>query len=109
MSKVTFEEYQYTVAKHFICALVNGDYTALNDEEIVQLETFLENLPPRDYTVWNPPDEEDYDNWTHCEICRLFSDCQEITLMVPQKMGQVKPVGEKMAYLDSSGWKKWVR
>ena len=37
--------FTYDIAEHWVCAIENGDYTALDDDEISLLEEFLDNLP----------------------------------------------------------------
>jgi len=42
---MTLDYFTYDVAEHWVCAIENGDYSALADDEIPLLEEFLDNLP----------------------------------------------------------------
>ena len=67
----------YTVAKHFITALINDDYTGLEDGDHIMLEDFLADV---DGSYWTLEHEEQHDNFKRCEVTNLMADCTTITL-----------------------------
>ena len=53
--------YELTLATHYASALINGDYSGLDDDEAADLDAFMRDywkLP--DATLDLPPDEEHY-------------------------------------------------
>jgi hypothetical protein len=37
--------YEYTLAEHWLSALINNDYTGLSDKECKELDSWLDSLP----------------------------------------------------------------
>ena len=86
-----FEMYSFTVAKHFIPAIINGDDTGLDDNDSVQLEVFmgvtLASCAMQGMTSTNhhwSDDGDDNTNCARCEITNLMADCATLHLMVQQ-------------------------
>lgn len=75
-----FEEYEYSIAKHYITALEYGDYSGLSDDEEAQLERFLKSLPEGP-SHWDWGDADDT-NFKVDEVSGLRADCVEAKLMV---------------------------
>jgi tRNA splicing ligase len=77
-----FDYYQYEISTHFASAIINGDYSGLTDNEIKELDLFLNNLP-----VDNGHFElADYDGegfFSRCEISGLYDDLLNFRLYFP--------------------------
>lgn len=78
--------YQYKVSGHLASAIVNGDYSGLNDAEGNQLDDFLAGLPnhyhfkTKKHKIFEPVNYEQEGNFARCEITGLFSDCLDFQL-----------------------------
>ena len=70
--------FTYTIAEHWVCAIENGDYTGLDDDEIPLLNEFLDSLP-RNALGWDWSEET---NFTHDEISGLMAQCVEGKLFI---------------------------
>ncbi len=57
---MNFERLDYVLPEWAIYPIINGDYSALNDEEEEKLNTFLFSLPEGHFC---PPEEEGYFKW----------------------------------------------
>jgi hypothetical protein len=74
----------FTIASHYASAIVNGDYSGLEDHEEQELDGFLDylmrefnsnDLQLTDYYLQNEPD------FNRCEISNLHSDCIQFNLI----------------------------
>lgn len=65
-------ENTYYISKHFVTAIAYGDYSGLDDNDIKELEIFLEEFTGYTFTFPNNTDDSVY---THCQITGLLSDC----------------------------------
>jgi hypothetical protein len=77
-----FDYYQYEISSHFASAIINMDYTGLNDLEEAELNRWLDNLPVEKGHF----DIVDYDGegfFSRCEISGLYSECLKIRLYFP--------------------------
>lgn len=88
---MTFEQYTFTVSKHFLPAIINGDDTGLDDSDSVQLEVFmgvtLASCAMHGMKIINhhwADDSDDDTNFARCEITNLMADCTTLRLMVQQ-------------------------
>ena len=78
--------YKYIVSGHLASAIVNGDYSGLDDAEGKQLDDFLAGLPnhyhykTRMHKIFEPVNYESEGNFARCEITGLFSDCLDFQL-----------------------------
>jgi hypothetical protein len=71
----------YVIPSHFLCAIVNDDYTGLEDNEEAIVKQFLEDLGPR-YMFISLTDEDSY--FTRCHDFReygiLAGDCMAVEI-----------------------------
>ena len=68
------DTFEYTVAEHWLSAIINGDYTGLNDNEERDLNAWLEiNQESRAY--W---DTNGYISFGHDEISGLMAGCVQL-------------------------------
>jgi len=71
----------YVIPSHFMCAIVNDDYTGLDDKEGEILSQFLQDLGDR-YIFVAPCDEDSY--FTRCHDLRdygvLACDCMAVEI-----------------------------
>jgi hypothetical protein len=88
----------YVIPTHFVCAIVNDDYTGLEDKEEAIVKQFLEDLGER-YMFASPSDQDDY--FTRCHDFReygiLACDCVEVEIAF-------KPESEPDFYKDEDAY-----
>jgi len=79
------QTYIFTIASHYASALVNGDYTGLEDNEEKELNDFLaylkreygtSNLVLTDYYAENEPD------FNRDDVTNLWANCLQFNLEV---------------------------
>lgn len=77
--------YTYKIAEHFVSAIMNDDYTGLDDADSAMLKDFLDFLPTHFHYkapmhgVWQTA--SDYlDDFTRCDVCDLHANCATMTL-----------------------------
>lgn len=63
--------FTYDIAEHWVCAIENGDYSSLDEDEIVILDEFLDNLH-RNALGWEWG-EDIY--FTYDDISGLMAQC----------------------------------
>ena len=64
---------EFTFSDHFLCALINDDYSGLENDEIKILDSFLFGLPEGVFVC----DSMDDTNFDVCEITGLYSNCTQ--------------------------------
>jgi hypothetical protein len=69
-----FDFFTYTVASHYASAIINDDWTGLDDEEAVDLQAWLEDVLQKAEHL------EMYDEAGFCqdEVTGLMADCVTI-------------------------------
>jgi hypothetical protein len=78
--------YHYTIADHFASAIINGDYSGLEDQEAIQLDEFLASLPDhyhyktKMHKIFDLVNYEDEGNFARCEITGLHANCLDFQL-----------------------------
>ncbi len=71
--------YEFNIGSHFVSALINGDYSGLNDQESHLLDTFV---------VW-VGDHESVDvvdgepSFNICAVSGLHGDCFSVRFYIP--------------------------
>jgi hypothetical protein len=70
--------YEFNISGHFFPAIINGDYSGLNDEEENLLNRFLSIQNTLENSSWDLPEEES--RFIDCEVTGLFSDCYTVKL-----------------------------
>ena len=70
--------FEYRVSEHFLPAIVNDDYTGLNDEESNLLQQFLTEASKLENAIWVI--DEDSSNFIDCDVTGLFSNCHKVKL-----------------------------
>lgn len=77
-----FIEYTYTIARHYLPALINGDPSGLTDQESADLEQFEAQVIHDDADGaaghWSY-DDSDADNFKRCAVSGLDADCVTVT------------------------------
>lgn len=68
----------YQIAQHWMTALEYGDHDSLSDEEIEQINAFLDSLP-RNAVSWEWGDEKTF---ARDEVSGLYADCVEGVLWI---------------------------
>lgn len=64
------------IAGHYLPALINGDYSGLDDMEENQLNDYLETLPAG--VIFDC--SSDYPEFARCAISGLMAECLEVNL-----------------------------
>lgn len=82
---MAWDRYEFTIGKHFLSALIDGDVTALENDDIQKLKTFehkagllLEKHEPisHHWTV----DVADCTHFAKCEVTGLYADVSDVAL-----------------------------
>jgi len=78
--------YDYTIAGHYLPALINGDESGLEERECKMLQTFIDNLPEQAKAGhWAYDSDENGEDFTTCEVCGLYAGCFNVRLMFKKK------------------------
>jgi hypothetical protein len=73
--------FEYSIADHFLSAIVNNDYSGLEDSEEKQLKAFLDYVYSNTAIVNSAWDWEENDtDYTRCEVCNLYANCALVKL-----------------------------
>ena len=78
--------YDYKISAHFASAIINGDYSGLQDSEAAQLDQFMAGLPnhyhhkTKTIKHFDLVDYDQYPDFNRCEITGLHSDCLDFRL-----------------------------
>jgi len=75
---MAIDYFTYDIADYWLPAIENGDYTALDDDEIPLLEEFLDNLP-RNAMGWDWGEDTSF---TYDEISGLKAQCVQGKLYI---------------------------
>lgn len=83
------EVYEYNVQTDYICAILYGDYSPLDDHEVEALDAFLEESAAlakshRGYISHHWTVNDDLDDYIEgiCSICSLFARLRNICMVV---------------------------
>lgn len=73
-----FNDYfEYRMAGHFVSALINGDFSGLNNDEVNLLDDWHDSTRMNSFSnVFDVVDEES--SFAICEVCDLFADCYTV-------------------------------
>lgn len=82
--KESWDFLEFTIAGHYLSALINGDTSGLEDQEIKDLETFEQNA----YSVaksckavaWHWSIDTECANFARCEVSNLFASVFDVSL-----------------------------
>ena len=66
-----FDHYEYSIASHFLPALINNDLSGLESQDEADFKSWLENTPDT-IEFWDCGDNVEF---SHCEVTGLHSDC----------------------------------
>jgi len=77
------ETYIFNIASHYACAIVNDDYTGLDDAEERDLNGFLDHLQ-REYgtSYLELRDYETEGDYNRCDVSNLMGNCLQFNLEV---------------------------
>ena len=74
--------YEYTIAGHYLPALINGDDSGLEVRECKMLQTFINNLPEQAKAGhWAYDNDDNGEDFTTCDVCGLYAGCYNVRLM----------------------------
>lgn len=65
--------YEFTIGAHYAPAIINGDYSGLDDVEAVTLDNFLDEYYRLQNATFDIPNADA--EFARCEISNLMSDC----------------------------------
>lgn len=63
---------EYRVCQHYLPAIINGDYSGMEEDDIEKLDKFLEDFDLQEGHFDCDSDEEA--SFERCEICKLMGD-----------------------------------
>ena len=73
--------FEYRISSHYLCALINGDYSGLDDSEEGLFNEWLDAVNIKPGSHWQV--EDDGENFTQCEVSGLSSDCAVVRQYFP--------------------------
>jgi hypothetical protein len=72
----------FNICSHYASAIVNGDYSGLEDHEEIELNNFLDDLTRRYGSQdLNLIDHKCEGNFALCEVSNLMGNCIEVRLI----------------------------
>jgi hypothetical protein len=69
-----FDHYEYNVASHYASAIINNDWTGLDDSETVELQAWLEDVIKKAENL----DVHEDAGFCRDEVTGLMADCVTI-------------------------------
>jgi hypothetical protein len=69
--------YDFSIAGHFLPALINGDYTGLDDTEAKQLDQFVDQWQHLSGTFDVLPTGTDFKT---CDVCSQYAEVHDVRL-----------------------------
>lgn len=76
-----YAEIDYTVSSMFIPAIINDDFTGLDEGDILELTTFLDSNTPSTPHAWVVKAIDNDPELDRCEISNLYCECETLTLL----------------------------
>ena len=70
--------FQFDISEHLISALINGDYSGLNNVEGKLLNDFVSQYSDYKNATWDVVSEES--SFIDCDVTGLFSTCHDVKL-----------------------------
>ena len=70
--------YEFTIGAHYAPAIINEDYSGLDDIEAITLDNFMDEYYRLQNATFDIPNAES--EFSRCEISNLMADC--ITLKI---------------------------
>jgi len=74
--------FEYKIGEHFMPAIINDDFTGLDDSEAATLNEWLDN---NDMRASHWVIEDDNENYCECEISGLVNRCVVARLYFPAR------------------------
>jgi len=74
--------FEYKIGEHFMSAIINDDFTGLDDSEEETLNEWLEN---NDMRASHWAIEDDSENYCECEVSGLVNRCVVARLYFPER------------------------
>jgi hypothetical protein len=72
-----FDHYEYSICGHYLSALINGDFSGLDDAEEKELDDWVNSLPVHGH--FDVIDEEP--SFKNCDISNLHGDTYKVHLV----------------------------
>ena len=91
---MTFEQYDFSIAGHWLSALINGDYSGLDDEEVSvfnewydsvfkdELETYWPDKKKKGFIVWEVSEGSE-PSFKKDEVSGFMADCYDVVAHFP--------------------------
>lgn len=71
--------FKYTISEHLLSAIVNGDYSGLDNDEENELNRFLSTANQYENATWDMPEHED-PHFAFCDVTGLRANCFDVKL-----------------------------
>lgn len=75
-------DYKVTIGQHFLCALVNNDYSGMTEEDAEQLNDFLKR---NNYGHVICPFDIPESDFRRCEISGLKDNCVDVEFYIIER------------------------
>ena len=86
MNAKIWDHYTYHIADHFLPAMINDDYSGLSDDEVGELEAFIDeaftDAREDDFKASHWTVEDDSENIGFCDVCDKLANVATVKLMV---------------------------
>jgi len=70
--------FEFDISEHLISALINGDYSGLDNDEEKLLSDFVSQYSDYKNATWDVESEEGH--FIDCDVTGLFSNCFDVKL-----------------------------
>jgi hypothetical protein len=67
---------EFAIGQHFLSALINGDYSGLNDKECAQLDDWVAEVQPKGSGHWSTT--EITDEFARCDVTGLHGEVEQV-------------------------------
>ncbi len=71
--------FNYTISEHLLSAIINDDYSGLDNDEENELNRFLSIANHYENATWSMPEHED-PHFAQCDITGLHANCFDVKL-----------------------------
>ena len=74
------DHYDFNIAEFYAPAIINGDYSGMDDEEEKRLDAFIAKYSHLKDGTWTIDENDESDFFTRCDVSGLFSSCYKFKL-----------------------------
>lgn len=82
---MNFDRHNYEISEHFGTALINGDYSGLNNEDETALKIFTDNAFSAHGLGFWVTNHDNQTDFMRCEVTDLHSNCINAQYLTERK------------------------